>query len=75
VLVVFVSCQATNPQTKATRLQLYPADNFPVRAQDDADALGDDDPAIQPFHPDFTYPIFGEQEKIFGYKGLDVQVS
>lgn len=46
-----------------------------VRSSEDAEALGDDDAAIQPFHPDFTYPIFGEQEKIFGYKGLDIKVS
>lgn len=29
---------------------------------------------IEPFHPDFTYPIFGDQEKIFGYKGLDIKL-
>lgn len=26
------------------------------------------------FNPEFTYPIFGDKEKIFGYKGLDIQV-
>ncbi|KIY73276.1 histone acetyltransferase type B [Cylindrobasidium torrendii FP15055 ss-10] len=26
------------------------------------------------FHPTFTYPIFGEEEKIYGYKGLLVDV-
>ncbi|KAG6047372.1 histone acetyltransferase 1 [Claviceps sp. Clav50 group G5] len=27
---------------------------------------------VDTFHPDFTYPIFGEDEKIFGYKGLKI---
>lgn len=26
------------------------------------------------FHPAFTYPIFGEEEQIFGYKGLIVRL-
>ena len=26
----------------------------------------------QPFHPAFTYTIFGEEEKIFGYQDLDI---
>lgn len=32
---------------------------------------------IQPvheFHPKFTYPIFGEEERIFGYKGLEIDL-
>ncbi|KAK5990068.1 Histone acetyltransferase type B catalytic subunit [Cladobotryum mycophilum] len=29
---------------------------------------------ISTFHPKFTYPIFGEDEKIFGYKGLKLQL-
>lgn len=27
---------------------------------------------VDTFHPDFTYPIFGVDEKIFGYKGLKI---
>ncbi|EXJ89521.1 hypothetical protein A1O3_02588 [Capronia epimyces CBS 606.96] len=27
------------------------------------------------FHPQFTYPIVGEAEQIFGYKGLDVEIQ
>ncbi|KAI9278726.1 acyl-CoA N-acyltransferase [Phascolomyces articulosus] len=27
------------------------------------------------FEPAFTYPIFGEQEVVFGYKGLSIQIS
>ncbi|OAP65217.1 hypothetical protein AYL99_01189 [Fonsecaea erecta] len=27
------------------------------------------------FHPKFTYPIVGEAEQIFGYKGLDVEIQ
>lgn len=47
-----------------------------MRALEDADALSGEEElaAIEPFHPDFTYPIFGEQEKIFGYRGLDIKV-
>ena len=26
------------------------------------------------FHPVFTYPVFGEEEKIFGYKDLVIRV-
>lgn len=35
---------------------------------------GDDDKLVKPFHPAFTYPIYGEKEVIFGYKGLSVHV-
>jgi len=27
------------------------------------------------FHPTFTYPIFGEAETIYGYKGLSIDLS
>ncbi|KAI9499197.1 acyl-CoA N-acyltransferase [Zychaea mexicana] len=27
------------------------------------------------FEPTFTYPIFGEQEVVFGYKGLSIKIS
>ncbi|GAA6009078.1 hypothetical protein JCM10207_004085 [Rhodosporidiobolus poonsookiae] len=27
---------------------------------------------VEPFSPTFVYPIFGEQETIFGYKGLEI---
>lgn len=27
------------------------------------------------FHPDFTYPIFGEAETIYGYKGLALNLA
>ena len=26
------------------------------------------------FHPKFTYPIFGEEERIFGYQGLKINI-
>ncbi|KAK3170462.1 hypothetical protein Dsin_032899 [Dipteronia sinensis] len=35
------------------------------------------DSALKPihlFHPIFTYPIFGEEERIFGYQGLDINI-
>jgi len=27
------------------------------------------------FHPTFSYPLFGFEEKIYGYKNLKIQVS
>ena len=30
---------------------------------------------IEEFSPTFTYPIFGEAEQIFGYKGLDIGIQ
>lgn len=27
------------------------------------------------FHPMFTYPIFGDEEEIFGYKDLHIKLS
>ncbi|KAJ1783258.1 histone acetyltransferase 1, partial [Coemansia sp. RSA 1938] len=27
------------------------------------------------FHPEFTYPIYGEHERIFGYKGLSINLN
>ncbi|KAF2200894.1 acyl-CoA N-acyltransferase [Delitschia confertaspora ATCC 74209] len=29
----------------------------------------------EPFHPEFTYPIFGEEEAIFGYRGLKINLD
>jgi histone acetyltransferase 1 len=29
---------------------------------------------LSSFHPQFTYPIFGEEERIFGYKGLIIRL-
>lgn len=26
------------------------------------------------FHPKFTYPVFGEEERIFGYQGLHINL-
>jgi hypothetical protein len=40
-------------------------------------AVIDEDPearVLMPFNPTFTYPIFGEKEKIYGYKGLQIEV-
>ncbi|OJD21086.1 hypothetical protein ACJ73_07574 [Blastomyces percursus] len=30
--------------------------------------------ALSTFRPEFTYPIFGEEESIFGYKGLSIRL-
>ncbi len=29
---------------------------------------------LSTFHPDFTYPIFGEPQTIFGYQGLRISI-
>jgi histone acetyltransferase 1 len=43
---------------------------------EDADLLvGEDMNLIAPFNPAFTYPIFGEHEKLFGYTDLDIQLQ
>lgn len=31
--------------------------------------------AVSTFHPRFTYPIFGDEERIFGYQGLNIQLQ
>jgi histone acetyltransferase 1 len=38
-------------------------------------AEDDDEQDIVEFNPSFTYPIFGENEQIFGYKGLFINVN
>lgn len=61
----FHRCNASGPEL-----------NISVRSPVDADVLEGDEVVVgEPFSPAFTYPIFGEQEKIFGYKGLTIQVS
>lgn len=36
---------------------------------------GDEDPiTLSSFHPRFTYPIFGDEERIFGYQGLKINL-
>lgn len=30
---------------------------------------------LSTFHPQFTYPIFGEEERIFGYQGLRIALQ
>ena len=46
-----------------------------MRSPIDADILeGDELVTSEPFSPAFTYPIFGEKEQIFGYRGLDIKV-
>ncbi|KAJ7491227.1 histone acetyltransferase type B catalytic subunit [Mycena latifolia] len=44
-----------------------------VRATDDKQALGDDE-SFEEFHPSFTYPIFGDDEKIYGYTDLVIDL-
>ncbi|KAK7035779.1 acyl-CoA N-acyltransferase [Favolaschia claudopus] len=44
-----------------------------VRAQEDTKALGEEE-SYSEFHPRFTYPIFGEEEKIYGYNNLVIDL-
>ncbi|CAK9787123.1 histone acetyltransferase type B [Cutaneotrichosporon oleaginosum] len=53
---------------QALELQLVRPD------EEDAQLKGADRAAVEPFHPTFTYPIFGDQEKIFGYRDLSIQL-
>ncbi|KZV91056.1 histone acetyltransferase type B catalytic subunit [Exidia glandulosa HHB12029] len=41
-----------------------------VRAKDDKESLA----VEEPFNPAFTYPIYGEQETIYGYRDLSVDL-
>ncbi|KAF9072894.1 histone acetyltransferase type B catalytic subunit [Rhodocollybia butyracea] len=45
-----------------------------VRSSEDTKALKDGE-SYQDFHPAFTYPIFGEEEKIYGYKDLTIDLK
>ena len=36
--------------------------------------IGEAGPSTPIFHPDFTYPIFGEAETIYGYQGLSIKL-
>ncbi|KAL0070550.1 histone acetyltransferase 1 [Marasmius tenuissimus] len=47
---------------------------FPVRAQEDKKALAEDE-SYENFSPTFTYPIYGEEETIYGYSGLRIDLK
>ncbi|KAG0337426.1 histone acetyltransferase 1 [Podila horticola] len=53
--------------TEAVNIRLVKAG--PGNAEDD------DEQDIVEFNPSFTYPIFGENEQIFGYKGLFINLE
>jgi hypothetical protein len=44
-----------------------------VRSPEDENSLAEDESYLD-FHPSFTYPIYGEEEKIYGYKDLEIDV-
>ncbi|KAI0303510.1 acyl-CoA N-acyltransferase [Multifurca ochricompacta] len=44
-----------------------------VRSSQDKEALGDNE-SYENFHPTFTYPIYGEDEKIYGYTDLVIDL-
>ncbi|KAE9398318.1 histone acetyltransferase type B catalytic subunit [Gymnopus androsaceus JB14] len=45
-----------------------------VRSSEDKKVLGEEE-SYEDFHPAFTYPIFGEEEKIYGYKNLSIDLK
>ncbi|KAJ3776136.1 acyl-CoA N-acyltransferase [Lentinula raphanica] len=45
-----------------------------VRSAEDKESLKEDE-SYDEFHPAFTYPIFGEEEKIYGYKDLTIDLK
>ncbi|KAM5542649.1 hypothetical protein V8D89_003610 [Ganoderma adspersum] len=45
-----------------------------VRAPEDKASLWSRE-VYEGFHPTFTYPIFGEEEKIYGYKDLGIELK
>ncbi|KAH7890009.1 acyl-CoA N-acyltransferase [Phlebopus sp. FC_14] len=44
-----------------------------VRAQEDQQVLADEE-SFEGFHPTFTYPIYGQDEKIYGYRDLVIDL-
>lgn len=44
-----------------------------VRAEEDKQVLGGEE-TYGEFHPTFTYPIYGEEEKIYGYQDLVIDL-
>ena len=46
-----------------------------MRSTADTAALEDEEKVlIEPFSPAFVYPIFGQEETIFGYRDLEIHV-
>lgn len=46
-----------------------------MRAPEDAESLKRDElHLVSSFHPKFVYPIFGEEEQIYGYEDLEIEV-
>lgn len=48
-----------------------------VRPEKDVEALDDEDEKERltaTFEPDFVYPIFGEEETVYGYKDLKIKL-
>ncbi|KAF7796919.1 hypothetical protein EIP86_008104 [Pleurotus ostreatoroseus] len=45
-----------------------------VRAQEDKEVLTSEE-EYEGFHPSFTYPIYGEDEKLYGYKDLVIDLK
>ncbi|KAI0082849.1 histone acetyltransferase type B catalytic subunit [Panus rudis PR-1116 ss-1] len=45
-----------------------------IRAKEDEDSISPEE-AYHLFHPTFTYPVFGDDQKIYGYKNLEIDLK
>ncbi|KAJ2758883.1 histone acetyltransferase 1, partial [Coemansia nantahalensis] len=66
-----VYIQLIGGETESSVLKALAGD---LDREDDDDDDEDGADVIQ-FHPAFTYPIYGEHERVFGYKGLRLKLS
>lgn len=69
-------CESSDLPLRALAMQAAEIYDIPPgrSPQDEPTGEGDVVAAVEPFHPTFTYPIFGEREKIFGYKQIQIEV-
>ncbi|KAJ2608433.1 histone acetyltransferase 1, partial [Coemansia sp. RSA 1365] len=50
--------------------------NSDIEQEDNDSGMEEEDGAdVVQFHPAFTYPIYGEHERVFGYKGLRINLN
>jgi len=53
-----------------------PPPSLLARTKEEVAALSEEEEKlVETFAPVFVYPIFGEEETIFGYQGLEIDVS
>ncbi|KAJ1721568.1 histone acetyltransferase 1, partial [Coemansia biformis] len=71
VCIQLISGETECSVLRALASDLDRGDDEPVEDDEGEDGGAD---VIQ-FHPVFTYPIYGEHERVFGYKGLRIKLS